>query len=250
AWKRGYLLYGPPGTGKSSLVAAIANYMRYDVYDLQFQSVRNDSDLRRILTSTTNRSILLIEDIDCSTKVSHNRTKVKEKVKKKMMMMKIEMKPNVTLSGLLNFIDGLWSSCGNERIIIFTTNHKEKLDPALLRPGRMDVHIYMGYCSPAGFRKLAASYLGIKDDKLFGRIDDLIKSVEVTPAEVAQQLMISNEPKVALESLIEFLNAKKDIEEAAEKENSIEEEEVTEEMEVERQNSMLAESETRCIYLT
>ncbi|MBA0686667.1 hypothetical protein Goari_014255 [Gossypium aridum] len=80
----------------------------------------------------------------------------------------------------------------------------------------------------------------------------MIKSVEVTPAEVAQQLMISNEPKVALESLIEFLNAKKDIEEAAveEKENSIEEEEVTEEMEVERQNSMLAESETRCIYLT
>ncbi|MBA0560755.1 hypothetical protein Golob_017633 [Gossypium lobatum] len=80
----------------------------------------------------------------------------------------------------------------------------------------------------------------------------MIKSVEVTPAEVAQQLMISNEPKVALESLIEVLNAKKDIEEAAveEKDNSIEEEEVTEEMEVERQNSMLAETETRCIYLT
>ncbi|KAB2004436.1 hypothetical protein ES319_D11G198200v1 [Gossypium barbadense] len=258
AWKRGYLLYGPPGTGKSSLVAAIANYMRYDVYDLQFQSVRNDSDLRRILTSTTNRSILLIEDIDCSTKVSHNRTKVKEKSEEEEdddedrdeTKRPFSIDPGVTLSGLLNFIDGLWSSCGNERIIIFTTNHKEKLDPALLRPGRMDVHIYMGYCSPAGFRKLAASYLGIKDDKLFGRIDDLIKSVEVTPAEVAQQLMISNEPKVALESLIEFLNAKKDIEEAAEKENSIEEEEVTEEMEVERQNSMLAESETRCIYLT
>lgn len=80
--------------------------------------------------------------------------------------------PGVTLSGLLNFIDGLWSSCGNERIIIFTTNHKEKLDPALLRPGRMDVHIYMGYCTTAGFRKLATTYLGIKDDKLFGSIDD------------------------------------------------------------------------------
>ncbi|XP_012491622.1 AAA-ATPase At1g43910 [Gossypium raimondii] len=225
AWKRGYLLYGPPGTGKSSLVAAIANYMRYNVYDLQFQSVRNDSDLRRVLTSTTNRSILLIEDIDCSTKVTNDRTKVKENCEEEE---NDELKhpygtdPGVTLSGLLNFIDGLWSSCGNERIIIFTTNHKEKLDPALLRPGRMDVHIYMGYCSPAGFRKLAASYLGIKDDKLFDRIDDMIKSVEVTPAEVAQQLMISNEPKVALESLIEFLNTKKDIEEAAveEKEKS------------------------------
>ncbi|MBA0653483.1 hypothetical protein Goklo_020654 [Gossypium klotzschianum] len=197
AWKRGYLFYGPPGTGKSSLVAAIANYMRSNVYDLQFQGVRNDYDLSRILTSTTNRSILLIEDIDCITTASHDRTKV-------------------TLSGLLNFIDGLWLSCGNERIIIITTNHKVKLDPALLRPGRMDVHIYMGYCSPAGFRKLAASYLGIKDDKLFGCIDDMIKSIEATPAEVAQQLMISDEPKVALQGLIEFLNSKKKgIEEAA-----------------------------------
>lgn len=79
AWKRGYLLYGPPGTGKSSLIAAVANYMRYNVYDLQFQGVRNDYDLRRILTSTTNRSILLIEDIDCITTASHDRTKVIEK---------------------------------------------------------------------------------------------------------------------------------------------------------------------------
>ncbi|WMV18107.1 hypothetical protein MTR67_011492 [Solanum verrucosum] len=50
----------------------------------------------------------------------------------------------VTLSSLLNFIDELWSSCGDEIIIIFTTNHIEKLNPALLRPGRMDVHIHMG----------------------------------------------------------------------------------------------------------
>ncbi|PPD99778.1 hypothetical protein GOBAR_DD03184 [Gossypium barbadense] len=225
AWKRGYLLYGPPGTGKSSLVAAIANYMRYDIV----------AQKCHIIEPRSRKKGEEEEDDD------EDRDETKRP---------FSIDPGVTLSGLLNFIDGLWSSCGNERIIIFTTNHKEKLDPALLRPGRMDVHIYMGYCSPAGFRKLAASYLGIKDDKLFGRIDDLIKSVEVTPAEVAQQLMISNEPKVALESLIEFLNAKKDIEEAAEKENSIEEEEVTEEMEVERQNSMLAESETRCIYLT
>ncbi|KAK8270532.1 hypothetical protein V6Z11_D11G201800 [Gossypium hirsutum] len=208
AWKRGYLFYGPPGTGKSSLVAAIANYMRSNVYDLQFQGVRNDYDLSRILTSTTNRSILLIEDIDCITTASHDRTKVIEK-------REVEEDEDEN-KRLLNFIDGLWLSCGNERIIIITTNQKVKLDPALLRPGRMDVHIYMGYCSPAGFRKLAASYLGIKDDKLFGCIDDVIKSIEATPAEVAQQLMISDEPKVALQGLIEFLNSKKKgIEEAA-----------------------------------
>jgi mitochondrial chaperone BCS1 len=54
----------------------------------------------------------------------------------------------VTLSGLLNFVDGLWSAGGEERIIVFSTNYKERLDPALLRPGRMDMHIYMGYCTP------------------------------------------------------------------------------------------------------
>lgn len=66
AWKRGYLLYGPPGTGKSSLVAAIANHMNYNIYDLQLQSVKDDAMLRQILTTTENRSILLIEDLDCS----------------------------------------------------------------------------------------------------------------------------------------------------------------------------------------
>ena len=79
AWKRGYLLYGPPGTGKSSMVAAIANHMKYNIYDLQIQSVKDDGELREILTSTTNRSILLIEDIDCGSDASRKRhTKEKE----------------------------------------------------------------------------------------------------------------------------------------------------------------------------
>ncbi|VVB14974.1 unnamed protein product [Arabis nemorensis] len=66
AWKRGYLLYGPPGTGKSSLVAAMANYLKFDIYDLQLASVKGDAALRRLLLSTKNSSILVVEDIDCS----------------------------------------------------------------------------------------------------------------------------------------------------------------------------------------
>lgn len=69
AWKRGYLLYGPPGTGKSSLIAAMANYLKFDVYDLELASIRRDSDLRRLLLRTANRSILVIEDIDCSVEL-------------------------------------------------------------------------------------------------------------------------------------------------------------------------------------
>lgn len=137
----------------------------------------------------------------------------------------------MTLSGLLNFIDGLWSSCGDERIIVFTTNHIEKLDPALLRPGRMDVHVHMSYCTPCGFKFLAANYLGIKDHVLFEEIEELIKTAEVTPAEVAEQLMRSDELETVLKELIEFLvDKKKEKEEKAmakmnEKESRLDKEE-------------------------
>ncbi|WCJ25027.1 P-loop containing nucleoside triphosphate hydrolases superfamily protein [Euphorbia peplus] len=210
AWKRGYLLYGPPGTGKSTLVAAMANYLRFHIYDLQLQGVKSDGDLRRILTSTTNRSILLIEDVDCSTKSSSSRADLNPLMQVDddldQANKKRSLDPGVTLSGLLNFIDGLWSSCGDERIIIFTTNYKERLDPALLRPGRMDVHIYMGHCTPSVFKKLAATYLGIEHHRLFERIEYLIQRKSITPAEVAQQLMKSEDPQISLESLITFIN--------------------------------------------
>ncbi|KAL6215858.1 hypothetical protein ACLB2K_015285 [Fragaria x ananassa] len=65
AWKLGYLLYGPPGTGKSSLVAAMANFLKFDIFDLDLKEVQCNSDLRRLLIGTESRSILMIEDIDC-----------------------------------------------------------------------------------------------------------------------------------------------------------------------------------------
>ena len=71
AWKRGYLLYGPPGTGKSSLIAAMANYLQFDIYDLELSGIHDNSGLRRVLLSTTNRSILVVEDIDCCVKIQN-----------------------------------------------------------------------------------------------------------------------------------------------------------------------------------
>lgn len=117
--------------------------------------------------------------------------------------------PQVTLSGLLNFVDGLWSSCGDERIIVFTTNHKDKLDPALLRPGRMDVHIHMSYCTPTGFRQLASNYLGITEHSLFRDIEEAIQETQVTPAEVAEQLLKGSDIETNLELLLDFLIKKK-----------------------------------------
>lgn len=111
---------------------------------------------------------------------------------------------------MLNFIDGLWSCCGDERIIVFTTNFKERLDPALIRPGRMDMHIHMSYCTPSGFKILASNYLGIKNHWKFGEIEELITEVNVTPAEIAEELMKSDHADIALDELSSFLNKKKE----------------------------------------
>lgn len=115
----------------------------------------------------------------------------------------------MTLSSLLNLVDGLWSSCGEEKIIVFTTNYKERLDPALLRPGRMDMHIYMGYCSPCMFRILTSNYHDVNDHPLFEKIETLIQDVEVTPATVAEELMRSNDCDNALGRLLNYLRCKK-----------------------------------------
>ncbi|XVF62096.1 hypothetical protein PTKIN_Ptkin08bG0190000 [Pterospermum kingtungense] len=203
AWKRGYLLYGPPGTGKSSLIAAMANYLNFDVYDLELTEVRCNSELRRLLVATQNRSILVVEDIDCTIELQDRIAQAR------VSRFHDPHQKQVTLSGLLNFIDGLWSSCGDERIIVFTTNHKEKLDPALLRPGRMDVHIHMSYCTPCGFRTLASNYLGVKEHALFGEIEEAIRTTQVTPAEVAEQLLRGEGIETVLRDLIEFLKVKK-----------------------------------------
>nr|CAB3452234.1 unnamed protein product [Digitaria exilis] len=198
AWKRGYLLYGPPGTGKSTMVAAMANYLDYDVYDIELTSVSSNTELRKLFIETTSKSIVVIEDIDCSLDLTGKRTTSKKKKdtaaagdgghKKDGDRKEDDGSSKVTLSGVLNFIDGLWSACGGERIIVFTTNHVEKLDPALIRRGRMDKHIEMSYCGFEAFRFLAKVYLDVDAHHLFDDVEALLKEVDMTPADVAENL--------------------------------------------------------------
>ena len=73
----------------------------------------------------------------------------------------------------------------------------------------MDMHINMSYCTPSGFRILVSNYLGINDHDLFPDIDELMTEVQATPAEIAEELMKSEDTDVALEGLIKFLERKK-----------------------------------------
>ncbi|GLJ26066.1 hypothetical protein SUGI_0500080 [Cryptomeria japonica] len=202
AWKRGYLLHGPPGTGKSSLIAAVANYMKYDIYDLELTKVSHNQELRALLTQTSEKAIIVIEDIDCSIDLTDRESKEKATESK--------LRSQLTLSGLLNFTDGLWSCCGEERIIIFTTNHPEHLDPALLRCGRMDVHIELSYCNFAVFKILAFSYLRIEAHELYPLVEEKITTgAEMTPAEIIEILMSKvDSPDKAVSNVISALDAK------------------------------------------
>ncbi|CAK8540598.1 unnamed protein product [Lathyrus sativus] len=226
AWKRGYLLYGPPGTGKSTMIAAIANFMNYDVYDLELTAVKDNTELRKLLIETSSKAIIVVEDIDCSLDFTSHRKKEKN-VEEELMEQKdyyhtkdIEEEnistssrnSKVTLSGLLNFIDGIWSACGGERIIIFTTNFVEKLDPALIRRGRMDKHVELSYCCFEAFKVLVKNYLDIESHVLFDEIGDLLEMVNMTPADVAENLMpksVNEDVETSLRNLIEALEKKK-----------------------------------------
>jgi chaperone BCS1 len=166
--------------------------------------VEDNSTLKDLLVNTTSKSIIVIEDIDCSLELSGQRT---QQVPSPGENPKAPLESKVTLSGLLNFTDGLWSCCGDERIIIFTTNHIEKLDPALLRPGRMDMHIHMSYCCFETFKVLSANYLSVNSHPLYSSVQSLLEGgVLITPAQVTEVLFGNkDDPDVALEKLISHM---------------------------------------------
>jgi len=123
-WRRGYLLYGPPGTGKSSLIRAVASELNCDIATINLgRSGLGDDELREALSDAPKNAILAFEDIDAVF------------VERKGM-------EGVSFSGLLNAIDGVAAQEG--RALFMTTNHREHLDPALIRPGRADVHVELG----------------------------------------------------------------------------------------------------------
>jgi chaperone BCS1 len=185
------------------MVAAMANYLDYDVYDFELTSVKTNTELRKLLIETKSKSIMVFEDIDCSLDVTSKRKSKKEEEEEAdkdeaaeekdgdpRRQSKKDAKSKVTLSGLLNFIDGLWSACGEERLIVFTTNHVEKLDPALIRTGRMDKKIEMSYCDFESFRFLARMHLDedVEGHELFGVVRALLQEVNMVPVDVGELL--------------------------------------------------------------
>lgn len=157
----GILLHSDPGSGKTSIARAIATEYGLDMYicvggEVSY-FINNINRDRTILSFEKSKpSIVLFEDIDCDESV-RSRTgdviSIDEALKK----------PKKSIGNMLNTLDGILGL--TNVIYIFTTNHADKLDPAILRPGRIDLKLHIDYATPETFDQFLKSFYnrGIPD---------------------------------------------------------------------------------------
>lgn len=180
-YRRGYLLYGPPGTGKSSLSLALAGFFKMRIYIVSLSSITaTEEHLATLFAELPRRCVVLLEDIDTAglthtrdDKNGDNSAPAPEALEPGQITPgngngnKNEPSGRLSLSGLLNILDGVASQEG--RVLIMTTNHLEKLDRALIRPGRVDMVVEFGLAdedmTAAIFRAIFAHLEGDGDDR-------------------------------------------------------------------------------------
>ncbi|KAF2971028.1 hypothetical protein GQX73_g2609 [Xylaria multiplex] len=258
-YRRGYLLHGPPGTGKSSLSLALAGFFKMRIYIVSLSSVNATEEvLGNLFAELPRRCVVLLEDIDTAG-LTHTRETNETPNNPPPQSNDNDMEPGqvtrgngdtntsspnnsfrLSLSGLLNILDGVASQEG--RILIMTTNHVEKLDKALIRPGRVDMVVEFGladdYMTSNIFRNIFASLEGddepeteqdlkldpekrqaakeqrVKARKAHdARIDELAKAFaakipahEFSPAELQGHLMKNkHNPQKAIDTADEFI---------------------------------------------
>eukprot|EP01126_Amoeba_proteus_P009403 TRINITY_DN13556_c0_g1_i1.p1 TRINITY_DN13556_c0_g1~~TRINITY_DN13556_c0_g1_i1.p1 ORF type:complete len:476 (-),score=94.03 TRINITY_DN13556_c0_g1_i1:367-1719(-) len=201
-YRRGYLLHGPPGCGKSSFIQALAGRLGFSICILSLSDRRlTDAILNELLVSAPERSFILLEDIDSAfNEESHLR---QEENKRQLN----QYWNTLTFSGLLNALDGVAAAEG--RVLFMTTNHLERLDEALIRPGRVDRIEYLGRANKLQLQEMFKRFYP-EDAELFEekiRLPPFAVNGKVSMAQVQGLfLQAKTNPQAALEMLNELLH--------------------------------------------
>ena len=141
-FKRNYMFHGPPGSGKTSMIQALASHFDRNICFIQpCNPLMTDDVFKSALQSTPKKSVIVLEDID--SLFAKNRSKHNSNCP-------------LTFSGFLNGLDGLGSP--NGQVIMMTTNHMERLDPALVRAGRVDALYEMSHASTQQVAEMFLSF--------------------------------------------------------------------------------------------
>jgi DNA replication protein DnaC len=195
--KLGILLYGPPGTGKTGTISAISNYLQRNITVINFTEISNIDDFESVFNPQGYKNtIYIFDEFDCILNAlgSNSKSEIEKKDWGSMLLaaegderkqiieiMRTDInavKKSLNLAYLLQKLDGLESSDG--RIIIATTNNPDKINPALLRPGRFDIKVCLSNCTTEMYCKILGNYYknetGVTERILNASIPELMYS--------------------------------------------------------------------------
>jgi chaperone BCS1 len=145
-YRTGLMLHGNPGSGKSSTATAIANELGLNIYYISLSGLDDDDALARAFGEIPAYSLAVLEDVDVysSTKIRTDKDTGETK--------------GITKAGLLNCLDGLTAPHGV--ITVMTTNHLSNIDPAIIRPGRVDLMEELNELDTNQLRRLCEYFIG------------------------------------------------------------------------------------------
>ncbi|XP_076062131.1 mitochondrial chaperone BCS1 isoform X2 [Oratosquilla oratoria] len=199
-YRRGYLLHGPPGCGKSSFITALAGHLQLGICVLNLsERGLTDDRLNHLLALAPENSIILLEDIDAAFASREESAKVKSAY---------EGLSRLTFSGLLNCLDGVAST--EARIVFMTTNYPQRLDAALIRPGRVDVKEYIGYCTSHQLQQMFTRFYPEEPLLVAAQFAEMVlsNSVGVSAAMVQGHFLIyKDDPQGALDNVASLCDA-------------------------------------------
>ncbi|CAO3600183.1 unnamed protein product [Absidia cylindrospora] len=156
-YRRGYLLRGPAGTGKTTCVQSIASKLNMNVAILSITSQMDDELIQYLLRTMPYNSILLIEDIDhCSG------FKTKGKKESSDGGSNNSGQPQLSMTGILNALDGVTAQEGS--MIFMSCNNMDDIEPALLRPGRIDIKMELGYADRGQIKAMYHRFMDKEED--------------------------------------------------------------------------------------